>query len=541
MVRIGHDPRVPREARGDTLLNRRQLLIAGGALGLGALTGCGSSAPQSKMSGGSPASRGGSMTWGADTDPTFLIPIGANQGACWRVTSLMYESLVRWDRNLKVQPALAESWKVPDPRTYIFHLRKGVRFHSGKPFDAEDVKYSIEKQRNPPAPGIDMGFFPPIDTVDVIDKHTVRLRMSAPSAVALGYFAWGRSSAIVPAGFYEDNDARTDVDGTGAFKLDSYVPNDHVKLSRNPSYWRKGVPHLDELTIKILPDEGSRFAALRSGAIDGSTFSSDIARVAGKDSSLQVLRGLTASYNEIELTLKDPSKPWHDVRVRQAVNAAINRQEIIDRVFGGNAVFSGKLAPGYGNWPIPESELKSKWERFDPGKAKALLREAGHANGFAVTLDSIADPKFYTQVAEVVKDQLGQVGINVTVQPQEIGTFAKHDGDGSFEWESTGRGMRGDPSGFMADFDPDGGLYKAWFKGGWQDAELTSLLRKGITTVDDAKRHRLYRRMEEIVLTQWPVIPLVDQYKFQIVSNRVHGMYVSYTDADPGLADVTVS
>jgi peptide/nickel transport system substrate-binding protein len=529
-----------RRALGGDALSRRQLLIAGGILGAGAIAGCGSST-RSKGAGGSPASRsGGSLTWGADTDPTFLIPIGANAAATWRVTSLIYESLLRWDRNLKVQPALAESWKVPDSRTFIFHLRKDVRFHSGKAFDAEDVKYSIEKQRKPPSPGIDMGFFPPIDTVEIVDKYTVRLNMSSPAALTLGFFAWNRSSSIVPSGFYESTDVRTHTDGTGPFKLEDYVPNDHVKLVRNPHYWRPGAPKVDDLTIKILPDEGARFAALRSRAIDGATFSPDTARIAKRDSNLQVLRGLTASFNELEFTLKDSSKPWYDARVRRAVNAAINRQEIIDKVFSGNAVFSGKIAPGYGDWPIPQAELKSKYERYDVQQAKALLREAGHTNGFEVTLDSIADPKFYTQVAEVVKDQLKQVGINVRVQPMEIGTFAKHDGDGTFEWESTGRGMRGDPSGFLADFDPKGGLYKAWYAGGWKNEELTGLIRKGISTVDNAKRHALYRRMEEIVLTEWPVMPLVDQYKFQIVGKRVQGMYVSYTDADPGLVEAAV-
>jgi peptide/nickel transport system substrate-binding protein len=537
MVKIAQGVRVDALLSGDDALTRRQLLVAGGVLvGAGGLAACGSGS-RSKVVG----KRGGTLTWGSDTDPNFLIPFGANSTATWRVTSLIYESLVAWDRNLKVVPSLAESWRAPDSQTFVFKLRRGVKFHSGKELDAGDVKYSVEKQKDPPAPGEDLGFYPPIESVDAVDKYTVRLRLSSPAAPTIGYFAWDRSSAIVPAGFFESTDARTHTDGTGPFKLTDYVPNDHVGLARHPSYWRHGLPKADVLNIKILPDEGARFAALRSGAIDGATFSPDSAKIAKRDPRLQVLRGLTSSPNELEVTLKDASKPWHDVRVRQAINAAINRQDIIDRVFAGDAVYAGKIAPGYGSWPIPQAELKSNYERYDVARAKSLLADAGHPNGFEMTMLSIADPKQFTQVAEVVKDQLKQVGIDVKVQPMELGAFAEHDGKGTFDWESTGRGMRGDPSGFFADFDPQGAPYKSRYRGGWRNNEMTKLIGQGISTIDDAKRHQIYRRMEQIVLTELPAIPLVQPYKYQIVGPRVKGMYVSYIDADPGLVGATVT
>jgi len=541
MGKSTHSDRGERATQGTlNAVNRRQLLIAGGALaGAGALAACGSS-PSAKTTGGGSAS-GGTLTWGSDTDPTHLIPFGANATATWRVTSLIYESLVAWDRNLKVVPALAESWDAPDSRTFVFKLRRDVRFHSGKPLDAEDVKYSIEQQKSPPPPGADLGFYPPIESVEVVDRYTIRLRMSSPAASTLGYFAWNRSSSIIPAGFFEDNNARTQTDGTGPFKLSEYVPNDHVALERNPDYRRSGMPKVDALNIKILADEGARFAALRSGAIDGATFGPDTAQLARRDSDLVVMRGLTASPYELEVQLRDHSTPWYDVRVRQAINAAIDRQQIIDKVFAGDAVYAGKIAPGYGNWPIPEAELKSNFLKYDPDRAKALLAEAGHSGGISLTMLSIADPKSFTQVAEVIKDQLKQVGIEVQVQPLELGAFAERNGKGDFEWMSTGRGMRGDPSGFLADFDPKGSTYKAWYGGGWRNDELIGLLNDGIATVDDAKRHQQYRRMEEIVLTELPVVPLVEPYKFQILGKRVKGMYVSYTDADPGLVEATVS
>jgi peptide/nickel transport system substrate-binding protein len=527
-------------------LSRRELVVRGGiAVGATLLAGGGAAlaAPRrvTRLSATAPK-RGGSLVWGAEADPTFLIPLGVDATASWRVSSFIYESLLRWDRNLKVLPALATSWSNPNSTTWIFNLRQGVKFHDGKEMTSEDVKYSLEHQKSPPPPGLDEGQYPPIVAIDALGKYQIRLRTQTPAANMVGYFAWCRYSQIIPAGLYESTDVRTHTNGTGPFMLQEYVPNDHVTLVRNPNYWRSGLPYLDSLTFKVLQDEGTRLSALVSGAIDGTRLSPDSARVAAKNPSLRIQKGLTAGFNEIDIALRGhTNKPWHDVRVRQAANLAINRQAIIDKVFAGQAVYSSKISPGYGDWAPSESELRKKWERYDPAKARELLKAAGFGNGFELTMNSIAQPVQYTQTAEVIADQLRKVGIHVKVQPMDIGTFSKHDGDGSFEWESTGRGMRGDPSGFMADFDPTGGVYKAWFAGGgWRNPEMFRLIKLGISTLDLRKRHQLYKRMNEIVMTEWPLIPLVDPLNFQAVNMRVHGSYLAYTTSDLDLAEAWV-
>src|SRR5262249_16716209 len=161
------------------------------------------------------------------------------------------------------------------------------------------------------------------------------------------------------------------------------------------------------------------------------------------------LKTVTAAFREIQMTIKGVGKPWENVKVRQAMNAAIDRQAIIDNVYGGDASFTSKIPTSYGDWPIPEAELRSKWQKYDLDAAKRLMSEAG-VSGFDVTLQAIANPNDYVQISEIVKAQLAKIGINVTVQPLEIGTFAQNNSTGAFEWASTGRGMRGDPSGYMA-------------------------------------------------------------------------------------------
>jgi peptide/nickel transport system substrate-binding protein len=532
---------IPKRAlRGDGL-SRRDLLAGVGALAGGAVAaGLSDIFPGLAATAAEAPKRGGKVTWGMTSDPTSVIPFGAVAGSNFEITSLVYESLLRWDRRLNVQPSLAESWQIPDDKTYIFKLRKGVKFHSGKELDADDVKYSLELQKTPPPPGAVTSFYPKIASVTAVDKYTVRVNMNEPDATMLGYLAWGRYAWIIPKGLYDRADLRTHADGTGPFKLEEYIPNDHTRLTRFKDYWRTLLPYLDEITMKVLLDEQARVAGLRSGAIDGTQLSADSATSLAGDASLQVLKGFTAVFREVEFAIKGDGKPWNNVKVRQAVSAAINRQQIIEKVYGGDAVYTSKIPHGYGPWPLSQDALKLKWERYDVPKAKRLMAEAGFANGFSVTLQSIAHPTDYTQNAEVIKEQLKLININVTVQPLELGTFARNNGRGEFEWQSTGRGMRGDPSGFFADFDPSGAIYKAWYQGGYNNQELTDLYFQGLHTPDQAKRLQIYRRLQEIVLTEWPAMPLVNPMYYFVVRKRLHGMYVGYESTERGLIEAWV-
>ena len=148
-------------------------------------------------------------------------------------------------------------------------------------------------------------------------------------------------------------------------------------------------------------------------------------------------------------------------------------------MYGGDAALSAEVPPGYGDWPIPEADLKGKYFVPDLDKAKQLMSAAGMSNGFSVELQSISAPPDYTQIAEVLKEQLSAIKIDIKVVPLEIGTFAKNNADGTFEWQQTGRGMRGDVSNYMADFDPTTTTFKNWFGEGWKNAELTTLIDQG--------------------------------------------------------------
>lgn len=485
---------------------------------------------------------GGKVTWAMTQDPTCLAPFGVLPGAAHEGKELMYDSLVAWDRNLNVIPALAESWEMTGDRTMLFKLRQGVRFHDGKELDADDVKYSVEIQGN--APGrAPIPQYPKIDSVDAVDKYTARLNMKEPDPTVLGWFAWTRWSSITSKGFLESGNSCTSANGTGPFKLVEYVANDRVVMTRHGDFWRPGLPYLDEVTLKILPDESARVAALRSGAIDGADVSADAVRTLNRDSNIQILKGLTSSPRVLQFTVKGDGKPWNDKRVRQAMSMAIDRQDLIDRVYGGDAEFTGPIPPGYGSWPLSDDALRNRFFRYDPDAAKRLLSDAGYGSGFSITIHTVPTAD-YAQSAEVVKDQLKRIGVDVNIVLEEIGIFAKRYNEGDFEWLLNGRGMRHDPIGYLNEFGQvDQGQAKTWFDSGrgWHNDEITQLYQQLATTLDPSQRLAQAQRLQELALDEAVHVFLAQPYKYTAVRRRIQDMYVSFTDFRPGLREVWIN
>lgn len=481
---------------------------------------------------------GGSIVWAISQDPVNLLPFGAVATANHWGKEGFYDSLLRWDKDLNVQPALAESWETPDDKTYVFKLKPGLKFHDGTPVDAEAVKYSIELQGAPPEPGIKIAQYPAIESVEIVDPLTIKLNMKNPDPTVVGWFAWSRYSSIIPKDMYTKLNPLTEGIGTGPYKLVEYVANDRVAMTRNPDFWMEGIPYLENLTLKVLPDEQAGVAALRSGQIHGLTVTADTARVLANDPNIVVLKGLFSAPNQLQLTIKGDGKPWQDIKVRQAMNKVIDRQDIIDKVYAGEAIITAPIPPGYGDWFIQPEELAETFYKVDIEGAKALMKEAGFENGFDITLHSISAPPQTTQIAEIIKEQMKQININVTVQAEEIATFAKRNGEGNFDFCSTARGMRHDPSGYINEYGrPTTGSAAKWFNNGdgWKNDEAIELFDALMTTIDTAKRHEQVRRIQEIALTEFPHFTLCQAYKFQAIRKEVMDMWVDFTDFNRGL------
>jgi len=524
---------------GGNGLNRRDLLVKAGVVGAGAvaagsLAGAATAAP--KRIGATPK-KGGKLTFALEQDPVHIAPFGAILTSNHWGKEPMYESLIEWDAKLNQRPALAQSWKVVDPKTVDFTLKRGIRFHNGKEVTAADVKYSVEGWLNPPLPGsvTTVNQVPSIESAEVRSKYVVRIKLKKPDARLFGFLAWTRYSAIVPEGMYQQVNAGREGIGTGPFRLTSFTPGQGTEYQAYTNYRKKGLPYLSQLSLPTMPDEQARIAALRAGAIDGATLSADGAKTFQGNSNFTVLRGLTAAFRELQMTQKaGEDKPWHDVRVRQAVNFAINRQQIIDRVYNGFGEFSGHVPPGYGPWPLTRAELRNNYEKFNLAKARTLMRQAGFGNGFEVTMSTFSTPLDFGQVAAVIKSQLDQIGINVNIKAEEPGTFATNNGAGRFDWDLTARGMRGDVDGYTSEFNPANAIYKVWYPQ-YKNVRMWRLVGNGFITLDDKKRLAMYKELQKILLTELLQVPLVAVSKFQVVRKRVKNMYVAFSDFNTGL------
>jgi peptide/nickel transport system substrate-binding protein len=533
------------EESGGNGLNRRDLLVKAGVIGAGAVAAgsvAGAACAATKRVGATPK-KGGKITFALEQDPVHIAPFGAILTSNHWGKEPMYESLIEWDAKLNQRPALAESWKVVDPRTIDFTLKRGVRFHNGKEVTAADVKYSVEGWLNPPLPGsaTTVNQVPSIESAEVRSKYVVRIKLKKPDARLFGFLAWTRYSAIVPEGMYQQVNAGREGIGTGPFRLTSFTPGQGVEYQAYTGYRKKGLPYLSQLSLPTMPDEQARIAALRAGAIDGATLSADGAKTFQGNSNFTVLRGLTAAFRELQMTQKaGEDKPWHDVRVRQAVNFAINRQQIIDRVYNGFGEYSGHVPPGYGPWPLSRAELRNNYLKFNLAKARTLMRQAGFGNGFQVTMSTFSTPLDFGQVAAVIKAQLDQIGINVNIKAEEPGTFAANNGAGRFDWDLTARGMRGDVDGYTSEFNPANAIYKVWYPE-YKNVKMWRLVGNGFITLDDKKRLAMYKELEKILLTELLQVPLVAVSKFQVVRKRVKNMYVAFSDFNTGLKTAWVA
>jgi peptide/nickel transport system substrate-binding protein len=534
-------------------ISRRELLKRGGVLGAGAVVAgslsgrAGAALGKAALHSATPK-RGGRITWALEQDPGHIAPFGGILTITRTANELMYESLLEWDKNLNLHPAVAASYKVVDPKTIDFNIRPGTLFSNGQEVTAADAKYSFDLQLNPPLPGSVsvLGQVPSIAGTEVISKYKLRMHLKAPDARVYGYLAWQRYSSIVPNNMYQQLNAATTGVGTGPYMLDGpYVPNDHINYVRNPHYWKKGQPYLDAITYKIITDEQARIAALRAGAIDGATVSVDSANALRGVSGLKVLSNLTAAFRELQMTIKaGENKPWANRSVRQAVNFAIDRDELLKKVYNGVGQYSGHVAAGYGPWVLPQTDLKRKYEKHDLPTAKKLMAAAGFSKGFDVTLTTFSTPLDFPAMAALIQNQLKQININVNIVAQDPATFAANNGKGAFDWDLTARGMRGDVDGYVAEFNPTGAfgqtVYNTWFSG-YTNRQMWRLVGNGRITLDTDKRLPIYHKLDQVLLTELLEVPLISVSKYQVVNAKLQDMYVAFTDFNTGLRTAWLS
>jgi peptide/nickel transport system substrate-binding protein len=348
------------------------------------------------------------VTIGLQLEPPHLDPTSAAAGAIDQVLySNVFEGLTRFMGDGSVVPGLAKSWDISaDGLTYTFHLNQGVTFHDGSTMDAEDVKFSLDRARAEDSTNAQKALFADIASVDVVDAATVKVTLSQPNGNMLFNLAWGDAVIVAPESIA---DIKTTPVGTGAFKFASWVQGDRIELAKNADYW--GTPaHLSGATFKFISDPTAAFAAVMAEDVDafaGFPAPENLPQF-DADPRFQVLVGSTEG--ETILSTNNKQAPFDDLRVRRALAHAIDRQAIIDgAMFGYGTPIGTHFAPHNPAY----TDLTGN-SAYDPAQAKALLAEAGLADGFATTLH-LPPPSYARRGGEIIAAQLAQVGIKAEI------------------------------------------------------------------------------------------------------------------------------
>ena len=477
---------------------------------------------------------GGTMVFGRGGDSVGLDPAYETDGNSFMICDNIFEALVFYaDESTSLEPGLAKSWGIsPDGKTYTFHLRTGVKFHDGTPFNANAVVFSIGrmmKERNvkfmgkgweipaqerPPEYWVSMEMDDTIGAIEAVDEHTVVFKLKRVEAPFLANMGMDFADIISPTAFLKNpKEFLRNPVGTGPFTFVKWVKDDRIILEKNKNYWDKaGGPYLDKLIFRAIPENSVRFLELKTGNIHICQFPNpadlDLAK---KDPNLKLISqpGMNIGY----LSFNHTKEPWKsNVNLRRAIGHAINRKAIVDNIYQGmGQVAKNPIPPtmwGY-NTSIPGFD-------YSVDKAKAELAKAGFPEGKGlpeITLWSMPVARPYNpeglKVGVAMVSDLSKVGIKARIVSYDWGTYLKRQREQPADmdlFQLGWTGDNGDPDNFLAVlFD---GLASSSIRTQWKNETYHQLMLDGKQTVDQAKRAEIYEKALQVIYDEVGVIPI---------------------------------
>jgi peptide/nickel transport system substrate-binding protein len=462
--------------------------------------------------------RGGTLKVGFYIEAATMDPHLSGSKIDRQVYHNLYEPLLVLDVKLGLQPGLAESWTQPDGKTLVLKLQKGVKFHDGTDFNAEAAKFNFNRMKTDPK-SVRKGETANIDTVDVVDSHTIRLNLKRPDASLLAALTDRAGMMVSPKVVQErgpDLERNAKGAGTGPFEFVEWVKDDHILLKRFDGYWnkQKGGPYLDQIRYRPIPDDTVKLASLQSGEIDVMDYVQprDVAAVKADKNLVEVDVPSLAQFSYV---LNHTKPPFNNRALRQAVISGLDIEQIVKGVWLGVGVPS--------NGPIPPSswayDSSIAHEKRDVAKVKAKLAEGGQPGGFTFTLTTNNIP-INVQEAEVMQAQLADAGITMKIKLVDAAALLADGNSKNFEMISYQWSGRPDPDGNTYQFFKTG-LPLNW--SGISNPKIDALLDRSREVSDKAERKKIFSELTRLFHEEASMAFIVHPIEPKAFSPRVQG------------------
>jgi peptide/nickel transport system substrate-binding protein len=493
---------------------------------------------------GSPQ-RGGTLVMVVQPEPPTLASYQSTSGPIGQVATKVYEGLLEYDFNLKPQPGLASSWTVsPDGKTITFKLQQGVKFHDGKPFTSEDVKFSVLDALKKVHPR-GLNTFRAVEAIETPDAHTAVFKLSEPAPYMLMALS-GYESPMLPKHVFGTGDIAKHPNadrpvGTGPFRFVEWQKGQFMRFDRNPDYWKKGRPYLDRVVARFIADGSTRAAVLETQEAHIAGFSAvlpvDVRRLEKLPHIAITTRGYEMQSPIVELDFNTRVKPFDDARVRQAVAYAIDRKFVIDNIwFGFGRPASGPISSNFKATGLYTPEVKTYNVPNGVEMANKILDDAGYKRGeggvrFEIVHDITPYGEEWRRFGEYVQQQLGKLGIKVSLRHEDVPTWLRRVYT-NYDYQLTNNWIQ-----TLA--DPVIGVHRLYhskliragtvFVNGtrWSSPETDSLMDRATVEVDPKKRAALYHDFQKRVVEASPIV-FVHELDFVTVYNkRLQGFLVS--------------
>lgn len=445
---------------------------------------------------------------GVDSSPLSMDPNAALSDANFSVMTNMFDALTARAGDGTIEPALALRYEHPDIYTWVFYLRKGVKFHNGNDFNAADVKYTFERMKDAQCCSEFMDIGNNIAAIEIIDDYTVSMKLVTP----IPWFVQEMDSCFIVD--KESTESRDSGEmglkpiGTGAYKFVEWIKGSYLKLEANEDHWR-GAPSIKKVEIKPITEASTRFAALASGAVDMiSGVPIEVYDKLVKNPKLEILSLPARRVIFFQLTNK-PGTPMADLRVRQAMYMAINQEEIIEKIMRGQAKAATQLCDAAMVGHNPDIKRLP----YDPEKAKALLKEAGYENGFEITLAGPNDRYVQDEkICEAVAKYLAKVGIKCTLDVKPKAVFFQECIENKHDflmlgWLANAFDYGSNYNYLLHTFIKDSG-HGSWNAARYSNPELDEMFAKTDQIVDPAERAKALQELNKAAMDNVAAIPV---------------------------------